>query len=122
MNFEKNTTKQTLRGTELYMSPLLFNALRNTGEIDIKYNPYRSDVFSLGLCMLLAACLSYIPLYEIREIKKMDKVKNIIDGYLSKRYSKKFINLLLLMVQVNEKYRPDFIELKSWISNHYFEQ
>ena len=122
MNFEKNTTKQTLRGTELYMSPLLFNALRNTGEIDIKYNPYRSDVFSLGLCMLLAACLSYIPLYEIREIKKMDKIKNIIDGYLSKRYSKKFINLLLLMLQVNEKYRPDFIELKSWISNHYFEQ
>ena len=52
----------------------------------------------------------------------MDKVKNIIDGYLSKRYSKKFINLLLLMLQVNEKYRPDFIELKSWISNHYFEQ
>jgi hypothetical protein len=122
MNFDKNTSKQTLRGTELYMSPLLFHALRNTGEIDIKYNPYRSDVFSLGLCMLLAACLSYIPLYEIREIKQMDKVKNIIDGYLFKRYSKKFINLLLLMLQVNEKYRPDFIELKSWISNHYFEQ
>ena len=44
-SFEKNTSKQTVRGTELYMSPLLFNALRNTCEFDEKYNPYKSDVF-----------------------------------------------------------------------------
>ena len=119
MSFEKNTTKQTLRGTELYMSPLLFNALRNTGEIDIQYNPYKSDVFSLGLCILLAASLSYIPLYEIRQTKKMERMKSIIDGYLIKRYSKEFIKLLLLMLQINEKFRPDFIQLKSWISDNY---
>ena len=119
-NFEKNTSKQTVRGTELYMSPLLFNALRNTGEIDIQYNPYKSDVYSLGLCILLAACLSYIPLYQIREINTFDKVKYIIDGYLKKRYSKKFINLILVMLQIDEKFRPDFIELNSWINNHYF--
>ena len=121
-NFEKNTNKQTVRGTELYMSPLLFNALRNTGEIDIQYNPYKSDVYSLGLCILLAASLSYIPLYQIREMKNMDKIKTSIEGYLGKLYSKKFINLLLLMLQINEKYRPDFIELNSWIYNHYFNQ
>ena len=119
MSFEKNTTKQTLRGTELYMSPLLFNALRNTGEIDIQYNPYKSDVFSLGLCILLAASLSYIPLYEIRQTKKMERMKSIIDGYLIKRYSKEFIKLLLLMLQINEKFRPDFIQLKSWITDNY---
>ena len=118
-NFEKNTAKQTVRGTELYMSPLLFNALRKTGEIDIQYNPFKSDVYSLGLCILLAACLSYIPLYQIREINSMDKIKNIIEGYLQKIYSKKFIDLLLVMLQINEKFRPDFIELNSWISNHY---
>ena len=117
--FDKNTSKQTVRGTELYMSPLLFNALRNTGEIDIQYNPYKSDVYSLGLCILLAASLSYIPLYQIREINKMDKIKNIIEGYLCERYSKEFINLLLVMLQINEKFRPDFIELNSWITNHY---
>ena len=120
MSFEKNTNKQTLRGTELYMSPLLFNALRNTGEIDVQYNPYKSDVFSLGLCMLLASSLSYIPLYDIREIKNMDKMKSIIEGYLIKRYSKKFINLILLMLELNEKLRPDFIQLKSYINNNHF--
>ena len=119
-NFEKNTSKQTVRGTELYMSPLLFNALRNTGEIDIKYNPYKSDVYSLGLCLLLAASLSYIPLYKIREIKSIDKIKNIIEGYLSPKYSKKFINLILIMLQINEKFRPDFIELNSMIYNQYY--
>ena len=118
-HFEKNTSKQTLRGTELYMSPLLFNALKNKGEIDIQHNPYKSDVYSLGLCILLAARLSYIPLYEIREIKDMDKTKRIIEGYLYKLYSKKFINLLLYMLQINEKFRPDFIELNSSILNHY---
>ena len=118
--FDKNTSKQTVRGTELYMSPLLFHALRNTGEIDIQYNPYKSDVYSLGLCILLAASLSYIPLYQIREINKMEKIKNIIEGYLSDRYSKDFINLLLVMLQINEKFRPDFIELNSWITNHYY--
>ena len=120
MSFEKNTNKQTLRGTELYMSPLLFNALRNTGEIDVQYNPYKSDVFSLGLCMLLASSLSYIPLYDIREIKNMDKMKSIIEGYLIKRYSKKFINLILLMLELNEKLRPDFIQLKSYINKNHF--
>ena len=121
-NFEKNTSKQTVRGTELYMSPLLFNALRNTGEIDIQYNPYKSDVYSLGLCILLAACLSYIPLYQIREIDSMEKVKNSIESFLNRLYSKKFINLILVMLQINEKFRPDFIELNSWIKNHYFNQ
>ena len=102
------------------MSPILFNALRNTGEIDIKYNPYKSDVYSLGLCILLAASLSYIPLYKIREINNIDTVKNIIEGYLNHIYSQKFIKLILIMLQINEKYRPDFIELNSLIYNHYF--
>ena len=55
-------------------------------------------------------------------MKNMDKIKTSIEGYLGKLYSKKFINLLLLMLQINEKYRPDFIELNSWIYNHYFNQ
>ena len=119
-NFEKNTSKQTVRGTELYMSPLLFNALRNRGVIDVQYNPYKSDVYSLGLCLLLAACLSYIPLYQIREINSYEKAKCIIEGYLNPRYSKKFINFILLMLQIDEKLRPDFIGLNSLIRNNFF--
>ena len=77
-SFDKNTSKQTVRGTELYMSPLLFNALTNTFVIDVKYNPYKSDIYSLGLCMI--------------------------------------IDLIINILQINEKCRPDFIELNSWIN------
>ena len=121
-SFDKNTSKQTVRGTELYMSPLLFNALRNTYVIDVKYNPYKSDVYSLGLCMLLASNLSYIPLYKIREIKNVDEIKKIIEGFLNNKYSKKFIDLIITMLQINEKCRPDFIDLNSWIYKHYYGQ
>ena len=39
-------------GTELFMSPLLHNALRE-GATYIKHNAYKSDVFSLGLCLIV---------------------------------------------------------------------
>ena len=64
------TEKQTLRGTELYMSPILFYGLRSRKiKKYIKHNPYKSDVFSLGLCLLFAATLCFESLYDIRELQ-----------------------------------------------------
>ena len=116
--YEDNTMKQTLRGTELYMSPILFEALRSNPYKIIKYNSFKSDVFSLGMCFFLASCLSYEGLYEIREItKNQDKTKLVANRYLSMRYSQKYINILISMLQINEKVRPDFIELKKIVEN-----
>ena len=70
--------------------------------------------------MLLAASLSYVPLYKIREIKNIDEIRKIIESFLNKKYSKKFIDLVITMLQINEKFRPDFIELNQWIYNHYY--
>ena len=114
--YQNNTMKQTLRGTELYMSPILFIALRSHPYQFIKYNSYKSDVFSLGMCLFLASCLSYEGLYEIREItKNQDKTRLVVNRYLSLRYSQKYINLLISMLQINEKDRPDFIKLQKMI-------
>ena len=65
----KNTQEQSLRGTELYMSPILFTTLRseNRGKF-VEHNVYKSDVFSLGLCFLFAAELGQKIIYEIREV------------------------------------------------------
>ena len=52
----------TLRGTELYMSPALYSGLKDERS-DINHNPYKSDVFSLGLCFLYAATLNFDLLY-----------------------------------------------------------
>ena len=105
---------QNLTGTELYMSPILFFGMKQKRE-QIKHNAYKSDVFSLGLCILLAATLNYDSLVQIRELTDMNKIKDIIIYYLSARYSTLFISFLLRMLEINEDNRPDFIQLKSML-------
>ena len=119
-DFEGDTSKQTVRGTELYMSPILFKALHDCPEIDLEYNAYKSDVFSLGLCMLLASTLGFQALYDIRELYDNNKIKKIVEKYLSVRYSKEYIKLIVSMLQIKEKNRPDFIELENNIQQNYY--
>ena len=102
--------KHTIKGTELYMSPILFSALNN-GQNYIIHNSFKSDVFSLGMCLLLAATLTFKSLYEIRELKDMNLIKNVLEKYLIVKYSYNFVNILVKMLEVNENLRPDFIEL-----------
>ena len=106
---------QTIKGTELYMSPILFRAL-NKRQTHIIHNTYKSDVFSLGMCLFLAATLTFQSLYDIRELKDMDVIKNILVKYLIAKYSYDFVHILIKMLEVNEDLRPDFIELEQILS------
>ena len=115
-NIAKNLINFSLRGTELYMSPLLFNGLR-TGQIDIKHNLFKSDVYSLGLCILYAAVRNNKPLYEIRKYVDMAEVKKFLDKLLKGKYSQKFLSLLISMLEIHEKNRPDFIELEKTMND-----
>jgi serine/threonine protein kinase len=119
-DFEGDTSKQTVRGTELYMSPILFKALHDCPEVDLEYNAYKSDVFSLGLCMLLSSTLGFQALYDIRELYDNNKIKKIVEKYLSSRYSKEYIKLITSMLQIKEKNRPDFVELEAFIQSNYY--
>ena len=102
---------QRIRGSELYMSPILFNALRQ-GVQTIQHNTYKSDVFSLGMCLFYAACLSFNGPVEIREVVNMNIKQQILNKYLGTRYSQKFIKFLYLMLLTNEIDRPDFVLLE----------
>ena len=115
----QNTVKQTIRGTELYMSPILFHALNNKG-VNLKYtehNTFKSDVFSLGLCFLLAATLTFNSLVDIRELTDMTSLKMVVGRYLKPRYSNAFIDVIDRMLEINEKDRCDFIELNKIVDN-----
>ena len=105
---------QPIRGSELYMSPILFDALNNN-QLDVLHNSYKSDVFSLGMCIFLAATLSFDCLYEIREEKNMNIIKKILEKYLIPRYSKNLVEILFNMLQIDEDLRPNFIELEKLI-------
>ena len=115
---QKGIIVQPIRGSELYMSPIQFFGLEK--QLDyVQHNSYKSDVFSLGMCMLFAANLSDECLYDIREITDMNEIKNIVIRYLNKRYSIKFIHLLLILLEFQEKNRPDFISLEQFILNSF---
>jgi serine/threonine protein kinase len=96
------------------MSPILFFGL-NEKLLQVTHNTYKSDVFSLGMCILYAATLSLNSLYDIREMTDMKDIRYIIEKYC-KRYSFNLIEILLCMLEVNEKKRPDFIQLEKIIS------
>ena len=104
--------EQDIGGTELYMSPKLFFAMKKE-EKSVIHNAYKSDVFSLALCMLLMATFDYEILVEIRELTDMEKLKQIVKGFLSKRYSDNLIMFLFLMLEIDEDKRLDFIQLEN---------
>ena len=113
-NISFSLNNGSLRGTELYMSPLLFNGLRN-GQIDVSHNLVKSDVYSLGLCLLYAATFSNKSLYDVRKFVEMKELKKYIEDTLKDKYSQKFIDLIISMLEIHEDKRPDFIELEKLI-------
>ena len=112
---------QRVRGSELYMSTILFNALHNNLAL-VKHNTYKSDVFSLGMCLFYAASLTYQGVDSIRELTDMNKIKTILFNYLGTRYSEKLILLILLMLEVDEKKRPNFIKLEEILNLNFLSE
>ena len=110
-----NTDMQTIRGTELFMSPILFQGMRLRRLNSIEHNTYKSDVFSLGFCFVFASTLTFNSLYDIREVYDMEKIELSIRKYFNKRYSDKYIKLILEMLEIDENKRMDFIELNKYI-------
>ena len=110
------TSMQTVRGTELYMSPILYTALKTSPNQGANHNVFKSDVFSLGMCFLFASSLDYKSLYEIRKVNNNSKkLSEVVERFVDGRYSQNFTNILLTMLRLNEKERPDFIELSSMV-------
>ena len=112
-----NMNTSTLRGTELYMSPILFEGLKNK-IFDLKYNPYKSDVFSLGMCLLFAGTLRIRVLCKIRECKNDKEIERLIRVLLGKKYGENFISLIKGMLKIKEEDRFDFEDLNSILNNY----
>lgn len=102
---------QRVRGSELYMSPILFSGL-HLNILQVKHNTYKSDVFSLGMCLFYACSLTYSGVDSIREITDMNKIKEIVFQYLDKNYSTNLIYFILSMLEVDENKRLNFIQLE----------
>ena len=113
-----NTKHNTVRGTDYYMSPQLLDGYNKNLDY-IKNNPHKSDVFSLGCCMIIAASLNYDVIDHIRNEKKQEEIDDIIKTYLEDHYSDKFINIVTKMIIYNEYKRINFIELEKLLNKEY---
>jgi len=96
------TAMHSLLCTDLYWSPKLRQAYMD-GEIPkVQHNPFKSDVFSLGLTLVNLTLLA-LP-YPLQQY--IDDELDRID-----RYSKSWVDLLRTMLRVEEAHRPDFMQL-----------
>ena len=105
----------TLRGTDTYMSPILYKGLKMAKE-DVVHDLYKSDVFSLGYSILYAVSLNHNIINEIRDLEKMENIKNILFKRMKPRYSDNFINIILKMINPEETKRIDFLTLDKLIN------
>ena len=109
----------TLRGTELYMSPALYEGLKQ-GKNDVQHDPFKSDVFSLGFCLLYASSLNFELLYEARDNDSSEMINKILNkSFIKKVYSDKLITIIYNMLLFDENKRFSFQELLNFIDENY---
>ena len=108
---EERRRFKTVRGTDYYMSPLLYESVLNNKD-DVKHNVYKSDVFSLGYCFICAAALNFDIICNVRSLKYSNEIRRFLTKIFFKRYSDNFIDVIISMVEYEESKRVDFIELK----------
>ena len=111
-----NSRHKSIRGTDFYMSPILYKGLTEE-KASVRDNAYKSDVFSLGYCMIIACVLDFEFINKIRNIEEQNKIDNIIKESLKNKYSTNFIDILLKMIVYSEKERIDFIGLEKLIKD-----
>ena len=100
------------------MSPILYNCLKNRKK-DVLHNAYKSDVYSLGLCLIYALTLSINVLNDIREICNMNIIINIVKRSIRRNYSNKLQDLVIKMIDLDEKKRLSFQDIREYIIKNF---
>ena len=108
-------SQHTLQGTTNYLSPELFlfytNLLKGEQNGRPVHDPYRSDVYSLGL--------SFIEMIRLRfpgEMRNPMHIAEATERILAKLNCSEDLKILLsAMVEPEVEYRPDFVQLAKMI-------
>ena len=112
--------EEEIKGSEAFLSPILYEALIKNKK-RAKHNLFKSDVYSLGLCFVYALTKNLFVLRKIKEIKSRDKIKLfILQNLFEKKFeiNNTFLDVIAKMITMDEKFRPDFIELNNLIKEN----
>ena len=107
IDFYGSFKEETVAGTPYYMSPELKLALLEDFA-HTQYNPYKSDVYSLGLTLLF--CYIQRPPDELLVLRTLSE--NTREVVSSVPY-RELQGLIGLMLTVDAESRPDFLQLRS---------
>eukprot|EP01017_Pseudomicrothorax_dubius_P040946 TRINITY_DN649_c0_g2_i1.p1 TRINITY_DN649_c0_g2~~TRINITY_DN649_c0_g2_i1.p1 ORF type:complete len:1064 (+),score=305.53 TRINITY_DN649_c0_g2_i1:140-3331(+) len=98
-----------------YISPKLLSNLQRR-EVRPIHNPFKSDVFSLGMTVLAAGLLNANEgVYDWGRLAINEMVLRDYLMKFSSYYSEQLTNLICAMVEIDEERRPDFFGLESFI-------
>ena len=104
-----DTGMMTLTGTPCYLSPELRKGLQRR-QRHLAHNPYKSDVFSLGLTVLHMAMLQPLPPFGA-------EIGSLIAPALPRiPYSDSLKELIGCMLRIDEASRPDFVALQRYMT------
>ena len=112
--------EEEIKGSEAFLSPILYEALIKNKR-RVRHNIFKSDVYSLGLCFVFALTKSLFVLRKIKDIKSKDKIKLfILQNLFEKKFeiNNIFLDMIAKMITMDEKFRPDFIELNNLIKEN----
>jgi len=100
-----------------FLSPSLMEELKRKA-LNPRHNRVKSDVWAVGMIALYAGSLfNTRNLYNYQEkTMDFDKLVELIEGLRSLKYSAILRNIMVEMLQINETDRPDFQELREFLS------
>ncbi|CAD8063264.1 unnamed protein product [Paramecium sonneborni] len=94
-----------------YLSPQLMQSLND--QIQPQHNPYKSDVYSLGMTMLYLSTLNNCDdCYDLSRSKVIHQQVQRRLQQMEQSFSTQYVQILRNMLLLNEEQRPDFIQLK----------
>ena len=105
------TTTSTVKGSPYFFSPELkaaFNDITNGKFVSIVYNPYKSDVYSLGLTVLYM-----ITFKEAGELMELKGLQQATDRYVARLgVGERVKEMVGDLLKVSAKHRMDFEEIQ----------
>ena len=116
---EKYQCKKILNNEDIYVSPVIYKAVKLNKLDKVVHAPFKSDLFSFGLCILEAGLNESIQSiygdYNINQSILEEKIKKF-----EKIYSKNPLLIISLkkMLSVDEKKRPTFSTLKKALPDY----
>jgi serine/threonine protein kinase len=116
-NSSKPIQAQTLnlkQGKNLYLSPELFKHILTSTDENFKYNPFKADIFSLGLIILEAGLFTSVEGIYDRETGEIHKEKliKLVEDFIIK-YPEDYIlqETLMIMLEFSPKLRQEPLTL-----------